>query len=116
MSEKKVRRLPVINKNKRLVGIISLGDIALADGPDSAGPAICGISEPGGKHSQSDGRNAGPEPPDFSKPIRKTSSVVTIPVALEDLARVMAPLEAEELGHLRIAGSRPGLGSPIGDR
>jgi CBS domain-containing protein len=56
MSDTKVRRLPVINKSKRLVGIVSLGDIALADGPDSAGQAICGISEPGGKHSQSDGR------------------------------------------------------------
>jgi CBS domain-containing protein len=58
MSDTKVRRLPVINKNKRLVGIISRGDIALADGPDSAGHAICGISEPGGKHSQSEGRSA----------------------------------------------------------
>ena len=58
MSDIKVRRLPVINKSKRLVGIVSLGDIALADGPDSAGQAICGISEPGGKHSQSDGRGA----------------------------------------------------------
>src|SRR6185436_3607288 len=37
MSDVKVRRLPVINKSKRLVGIVSLGDIALADGPDSAG-------------------------------------------------------------------------------
>jgi CBS domain-containing protein len=57
MSDIQVRRLPVINKSKRLVGIISLGDIALADGPESAGQAICGISEPGGKHSQSEDRN-----------------------------------------------------------
>ena len=47
----------VLNRDKRLVGILSLGDIAMADGPDSAGEAICGISEPGGMHSQSaDGR------------------------------------------------------------
>jgi len=58
MSDMKVRRLPVINKSKRLIGIVSLGDIALADGPDSAGQAICGISEPGGMHSQTDGRGA----------------------------------------------------------
>jgi CBS domain-containing protein len=58
MSDIQVRRLPVIDSNKRLVGIISLGDIALADGPDSAGQAICGISEPGGKHSQSAGTSA----------------------------------------------------------
>jgi CBS domain-containing protein len=57
MAELKVRRLPVLNRDKRLVGILSLGDIAMADGPDAAGEAICGISEPGGMHSQSaDGR------------------------------------------------------------
>jgi CBS domain-containing protein len=57
MADIKVRRLPVLNRAKRLVGIISLGDIALADGPDNAGDAICGISEPGGMHSQTgDGR------------------------------------------------------------
>ena len=57
MADIKVRRLPVLNRDKRLVGIVSLGDIAMADGPDSAGEAICGISEPGGMHSQAgDGR------------------------------------------------------------
>jgi CBS domain-containing protein len=53
MSDIKVRRLPVLNKSKRLVGIISLGDLALADGPSNAGEALCNISEPGGAHSQS---------------------------------------------------------------
>jgi CBS domain-containing protein len=48
-----IKVLPVLNRDKRLVGIVSLGDIATADGPDSAGEAICGISEPGGLHSQS---------------------------------------------------------------
>jgi CBS domain-containing protein len=52
MSDIKVRRLPVLNKDKRLVGIVSLGDLALADGPANAGEALCGISEPGGAHSQ----------------------------------------------------------------
>jgi len=54
MANIKVRRLPVLNRDKRLIGIVSLGDIALADGPDSAGEAICGISQPGGHHSQAD--------------------------------------------------------------
>jgi CBS domain-containing protein len=59
MADIKVRRLPVLDRNKRLVGIVSLGDIALTDGPASAGSALCGISEPGGEHSQSlDGRGA----------------------------------------------------------
>src|SRR5262245_1232241 len=58
MAEIKLRRLPVLNEQKRLVGIISLADIALAEGPDPVGQALCGISEPGGEHSQAmDGRN-----------------------------------------------------------
>ena len=53
MADIKLRRLPVLDGKKRLVGIISIGDIALADGPVNAGSALCGISEPGGQHSQS---------------------------------------------------------------
>ena len=52
MSELKVRRLPVLDRNKRLVGIVSLGDIA-AQHDEIAGEAISEISEPGGRHSQS---------------------------------------------------------------
>jgi CBS domain-containing protein len=52
MADVKVRRLPVLNAGKRLVGIVSLADIAMADGPQSSGMALCGISEPGGDHSQ----------------------------------------------------------------
>jgi len=59
MADIKLRRLPVLNGRKRLVGIISIADIALAEGPDPAGQALCGISEPGGEHSQSmDGKGA----------------------------------------------------------
>lgn len=52
MADLKVRRLPVLNRQKRLVGIVSLGDLAVIDGPANAGEALCGISEPGGAHSQ----------------------------------------------------------------
>ena len=50
MAEHKVRRLPVLNREKRLVGIISLGDLSLSDG-SSSGEALSDISQPGGVHS-----------------------------------------------------------------
>lgn len=53
MAEIQIRRLPVVNRQKRLVGIVSLGDIATTSGPEEAGVALSGISEPGGQHSQS---------------------------------------------------------------
>ena len=50
----KVRRLPVMNREKRLVGILSLGDMARkSNGEDPAGDALKAISQPGGEHSQS---------------------------------------------------------------
>ena len=52
MGDLRVRRLPVMSRDKRLVGIVSLGDIAMAEGRDAAGEAVTGISRPGGPHSQ----------------------------------------------------------------
>ena len=52
MREMKVRRLPVINREKRLVGIISLGDLARNEDPGTTGQTISSICEPGGEHSQ----------------------------------------------------------------
>jgi CBS domain-containing protein len=52
MGEQKVRRLPVLDREKRLVGIVSLGDLALHSKPKTSGQAIAAISEPGGKHDQ----------------------------------------------------------------
>ena len=47
MREKQVRRLPVLNESKRLVGIVSLGDLAVEAGTEHlAGEALEGISEP----------------------------------------------------------------------
>ena len=50
MADLKVRRMPVLNREKRMVGILSLGDVALVDDPDVTGDALCEISEPGGAH------------------------------------------------------------------
>ena len=45
MSELQIRRLPVLSRDKRLVGIVSLGDLALKKkGP--AGDALKGVSRP----------------------------------------------------------------------
>ena len=54
MGDIQVRRLPVLNRSKRLVGIVSLGDLASGrGGRDTAGRALEGISRKGGEHSQS---------------------------------------------------------------
>lgn len=52
MSQLQVRRLPVVNREKRLVGIVSLADIADAAPPDKTAQALHGISTPGGQHNQ----------------------------------------------------------------
>jgi CBS domain-containing protein len=52
MGDIQVRRLPVLNRDKRLVGIIALGDIALAQAGNGTGAALSGISRPGGQHIQ----------------------------------------------------------------
>jgi CBS domain-containing protein len=53
MGDLQVRRLPVLNRDKRLIGIIALGDLATKDGETmQTGAALGGISQPGGEHSQ----------------------------------------------------------------
>ena len=52
MGEIQVRRLPVVNHDKRLVGIISLGDIAKSCGGAISGQALSGIARQGGQHTQ----------------------------------------------------------------
>src|ERR1700704_2211938 len=52
MADIQVRRLPVLNRDKRLVGILSLGDIAISRDGKGAGDALRGISQPGGEHTQ----------------------------------------------------------------
>ena len=52
MGDIKVRRLVVLDRDKRMVGIISLGDLA-KDGPTAqTGAALNQICRPGGDHSQ----------------------------------------------------------------
>jgi CBS domain-containing protein len=53
MGDIQLRRLPVVNRNKRLVGIVSLGDLALTGARAKTGQALGDISRPGGEHTQS---------------------------------------------------------------
>ncbi|NWE52837.1 MULTISPECIES: CBS domain-containing protein [unclassified Brevundimonas] len=53
MGAQQVRRLPVLSRSKRLVGVISLGDISQAGGNGSqAAAALAGVTEPSARHSQ----------------------------------------------------------------
>jgi CBS domain-containing protein len=45
MKDLQVKRLPVLNRQKRLVGIVSLGDLALAGNAACASEALKGISQ-----------------------------------------------------------------------
>lgn len=48
LGENQVRRLPVMNRNKRLIGIVSLGDLARANSaPETVERALLAISKTG---------------------------------------------------------------------
>lgn len=46
MEQAQVRRLPVVDEQGQLVGMVSLGDLAVKGDPDHASDALSGISEP----------------------------------------------------------------------
>ena len=47
MAEKQIRRLPIVNRDHQLVGIVSLGDLAVDVGDkDLTGKALKEISQP----------------------------------------------------------------------
>jgi len=52
MGEQQIRRIPVLNRDKRLIGILSLGDLATRQGSRPAGETLVDVSQPGGLHNQ----------------------------------------------------------------
>ncbi len=58
MGDIQVRRLPVLSRDKRLVGIIALGDIARVESGDGTAEALSQISRPGGQHPSAASRLA----------------------------------------------------------
>ena len=63
MAEQRLRRLPVVNREKRLVGILSVGDLASEmPEPAIAGRALSGAAQTGGPHRQRLAAHAGKKP------------------------------------------------------
>lgn len=52
MSQLKIRRLPVLTRDKRLVGILSLGDVWSSEEAPRAVEALQGVAQHGGPHTQ----------------------------------------------------------------
>jgi CBS domain-containing protein len=46
MAENKVRRLPVMNRDKRLIGMVAIADLARMTSEESAKHAVQGVSQP----------------------------------------------------------------------
>ena len=52
MADAQVRRLPVIDSDDRLCGIVSLGDLSRETAGETAHEALEGVTQPGGEHRQ----------------------------------------------------------------
>jgi CBS domain-containing protein len=48
MEERQIRRLPIVDREEHLIGIVSLGDIAVNAGRKLSGEVLEKVSEPGG--------------------------------------------------------------------
>jgi CBS domain-containing protein len=52
MAEQQIRRLPVVDRDKRLVGVVSLSDLAANGETTRSGEALGEVTRPSGLHSQ----------------------------------------------------------------
>jgi CBS domain-containing protein len=52
MAAEQVRRVPVVNREMKVVGILALADLAIRAGARPAAKALEGISQLGGRHTQ----------------------------------------------------------------
>lgn len=52
LGDEQVRRMPVLNRAKRLVGIISMADLSAGAQPQETAATLTAISREGGQHSQ----------------------------------------------------------------
>jgi CBS domain-containing protein len=73
MATQQVRRVPVMDRDDNLVGIISLGDIAVEELPEAGQQALLGVSQEGGRHVQDLSQAAGQKPRRKSPQRRKAA-------------------------------------------
>ena len=52
MADRQVRRMPVVDENQKLVGMVSLGDLSRETQGEAAHQALEGVSAKGGEHQQ----------------------------------------------------------------
>lgn len=52
MSDKQVRRMPVVDSDDKLVGMVSLGDLSRQSQGSAAETALAGVTAPGKQHQQ----------------------------------------------------------------
>jgi len=52
LGDEQIRRMPVLNRDKRLVGIVSMADLSENAQPQQTGSTLSAISRHGGQHSQ----------------------------------------------------------------
>jgi CBS domain-containing protein len=53
LGSEQIRRMPVLSRSKRMVGIVSMADLTDGAQPQQTGAALSAISREGGQHTQS---------------------------------------------------------------
>jgi CBS domain-containing protein len=62
MQERQIRRLPVVDRSKHLVGIVSIGDLARGGDDRTSGDTLQQVSEPSHGNAEGMARKHGHEP------------------------------------------------------
>jgi CBS domain containing-hemolysin-like protein len=88
MEQKQIRRLPVLNREKRMVGIVSLGDVATSSSPAFSGTALRDVSQPNEPNARQRRLSAQSEParmPDVpGEPRRPRTAKKVLPTSRRD--------------------------------
>jgi CBS domain-containing protein len=80
MEQQQVRRIPVLNRDRQLVGVVALADIATKLGKEMAGSATVAISSSGAPVSGT-GTSSGDEPSRSEPPIARNANPAGVSTA-----------------------------------